>query len=512
MPIAQAAEMGLGSDAQPRLIRHDCDRDDEALRKIAWEVQQQITPLVETETIDEKPWAGFPRHQRESLIGDVSGVTHLFENEQGLLAATHRLLKRMGFYARIATADSVGSAWAMAHFGTKDHASVAPNQWCIPPGSAKSVLNDLPIESLRIDVPTAQTLTRLGIERAGELFQLPRDGLAARLGRHLVQRMEQASGEREEPLSVESAPVNDQAVLDLEYPTSDQAILADRIRRLVEKIRTGLAARQRGAIRVTCRLDLSDPPPLFLEIGLFAPTVDEDHISSLLIHRLENIRLASDATRLAISVPLSGPLRTAQKALFSHDPSTHQLSGSSISRLVDSLSGRLGCESVVRVKLLEDPLPENAYRIEPLAGAKQSLLTTKRINDKRSAKGKRSSYQPSPSDSTLRLPSTDDAMRRPLSLLPDPIPLSVAFPMNGFQKTVTTRQLPQRIRLAGVVHTITRHWGPERIETGWWKGPSIGRDYYRIETDRGCWWWIFRNLAKSQSQQAYRWMLHGKFE
>jgi protein ImuB len=110
------------------------------------------------------------------------------------------------------------------------------------------------------------------------------------------------------------------------------------------------------------------------------------------------------------------------------------------------------------------------------------------------------------------LPSPDDAMRRPLCLFADPVPLSVAWHEGSFRKIVTTQQLPQRIRLAGVVHTVTRHWGPERIETGWWKGPTVRRDYYRIETDRGCWWWVFRNLDAPNSRGRYRWMLHGRFD
>ena len=107
-------------------------------------------------------------------------------------------------------------------------------------------------------------------------------------------------------------------------------------------------------------------------------------------------------------------------------------------------------------------------------------------------------------------------MRRPCSLLAHPIPLAVALGHGPFQQEVASAQLPSRLRIGGMVCTITAHWGPERIETGWWQGPSIRRDYYRIETDQGQWWWIFRNLGSQPNQQTaspcYRWMLHGKFD
>ena len=57
----------------------------------------------------------------------------------------------------------------------------------------------------------------------------------------------------------------------------------------------------------------------------------------------------------------------------------------------------------------------------------------------------------------------------------------------------------------GSKHDVSRHWGPERIETGWWRGPMTSRDYYRIETDSGQRFWIFKNLRDKQ------WYLHGEF-
>jgi protein ImuB len=54
-------------------------------------------------------------------------------------------------------------------------------------------------------------------------------------------------------------------------------------------------------------------------------------------------------------------------------------------------------------------------------------------------------------------------------------------------------------------YRVARYWGPERIETGWWRGRSVRRDYYRVETDGGLWFWIFRHIDDGQ------WFLHGMF-
>jgi len=65
---------------------------------------------------------------------------------------------------------------------------------------------------------------------------------------------------------------------------------------------------------------------------------------------------------------------------------------------------------------------------------------------------------------------------------------------------------PQQFHWRNRVHAIKRSWGPERLETGWWRGEPTTRDYYRVETDSGFHAWLFRCLASDH------WFLHGWFE
>ena len=50
---------------------------------------------------------------------------------------------------------------------------------------------------------------------------------------------------------------------------------------------------------------------------------------------------------------------------------------------------------------------------------------------------------------------------------------------------------------------LTQAIGPERIETGWWRGQDIRRDYYQVETAAGERFWLYRDLAREG------WYLHG---
>ncbi|MCW8809180.1 MAG: DNA polymerase Y family protein, partial [Rhodanobacter sp.] len=73
-----------------------------------------------------------------------------------------------------------------------------------------------------------------------------------------------------------------------------------------------------------------------------------------------------------------------------------------------------------------------------------------------------------------------DAPPRPTWLLDPPIPL----------------RDPAPILLAG----------PERLETGWWDGGDLRRDYYVVRTSQGQHAWVF-----CPPGEPGRWMLHGWF-
>jgi protein ImuB len=53
--------------------------------------------------------------------------------------------------------------------------------------------------------------------------------------------------------------------------------------------------------------------------------------------------------------------------------------------------------------------------------------------------------------------------------------------------------------------------GPERIESGWWDGKGVARDYYiarqtpGARRSQGAKLWVF------QERQSKRWYLHGMF-
>jgi protein ImuB len=48
--------------------------------------------------------------------------------------------------------------------------------------------------------------------------------------------------------------------------------------------------------------------------------------------------------------------------------------------------------------------------------------------------------------------------------------------------------------------------GPERIESGWWDGAPVSRDYFRIATAQGLRLWAYRERPPRDG-----WFVHGLF-
>ncbi len=76
---------------------------------------------------------------------------------------------------------------------------------------------------------------------------------------------------------------------------------------------------------------------------------------------------------------------------------------------------------------------------------------------------------------------------RPIWLLAEPQPLSDPFEKRPW----------------------TLRDGPERIESGWWDGADIRRDYFVADTPGGATAWIYRDHR--YGLEAGEWFLHGLF-
>jgi protein ImuB len=274
--------------------------------------------------------------------------------------------------------------------------------------------------------------------------------------------------------------------------------------RLLERVACRLADCDEGVVQLECRLTCSQQP-LRISIGLFEPTARVSHLLELIRMQLDRLRLPQPVQAVAVHATATAKLCQRQGDLFADQSQRHPRQ---LATLVNRLSSRLGRRSVFRPQLVEDPQPERSWRYVPLAGRRASRSHPPRSNTgHRSKRTSRPARNPSPALSRKAPAATRSrtakakeltAASRPLRLHRSPLPLEVI--------AVVPDGPPVRFVLEDQQYRIARHWGPERIETGWWRGRSIRRDYYRVETDRGHRFWLFRRLDDGQ------WFLHGDFE
>ncbi len=522
------AHMSLSeaSALTPLEIRtHDPNEDLDQLCNLT-ELAQQFSPIVGLEQLDKKPWAGRNLLQPECILIDVTGLASHFGGEEKMLGLVSQWLFEQRYFGCMAIASSLGTAWAIANYGNRKRPnsakqSAAPtansstndpftellthqsNERPINPqptnttlesqfiiaanGNNASTLAHMPIAALRIAPDTVQTLQRLGIRFIGQLEQLPRAGMATRLGQTLLDRWDQAIGIKSEPLIALHTLPEWQLEQTLEYPTEHRATIAELVRRLSEELSRRLAARGEGAMRIVCRLDQVESSPLLMQLSLFRPTADGEHLQTLLVGQLDQ-QLGSQTFqavwRLSIQATLTSPLVWHQTDLFAADAieNRHQLA-----RLVDNLSNRLGRKQVLRPRVEREPQPENACSLQPMTGRRPDgaeQTTVKKISSRLARQRAE--------------PTVDDPMRRPTRLLSPPQAIEVI--------ALAPEGLPIQFKVNQQPYTVIQYWGPERLESGWWRGPSVRRDYFRVETEHGPWWWIYRDM------QTNKWYLHGVFD
>lgn len=443
----------------------------------------------------------------DSLLLDVTGCAHLFGGEGGLARQVAADFRLRGLSVRGAMADTIGAAWALAHYGRRE--AGRPEIIVVPAGEHAEFLRPLPVKALRLPAGVVETLEKLDVRRIGQLLSLPRDGLLSRLGPEVLQRLDQALGRRAEWIVPERPPAPVEARWSFEHPISHRQTIEAVLQRLVGRIVDQLASRGEGVQSLRVHLTGPQGEQVRFSVGMLRPSASEAHVGELLLTRLGQLRFFSPESRvqsrerrvemsndeipmtksapidirpstfvisrLSIRATATALLKSRQEELF--ETETDRDSRPELGLLIDRLSSQLGEKRVLRPYLYPDAQPERASRWQPLIG-------------KVGRTGKKEGEKGSP------------ALFRPLRLKSEPCAIKVT----AAAQSTGPGAPPVRFSWRNRDYTVIRCWGPERIETGWWRGRHVRRDYYRVETETGRHFWLFRRIREGD------WFLHGEFE
>jgi protein ImuB len=387
----------------------------------------------------------------DGLVLEVKGSLHLFNGVEGLSRALASECASLGLKSMVALAPTSLAALVAARVG-KPFVVMELTRLA-------GQLMPLPLAALRWPEQTLERLARMGIRTIGQVLRLPRAGFARRFGTDLLAALDRLTGRSSDLRERFQVRERFRRRRELNFELENQDAILGALAPLLAELGKFLEARQCGVMKLECLLRHRHVEPTSCVLRLASPIADVRRLTELLGERLNALTLPE-------------PVRTCElrssslvQRVFSSNsvwqPGEYGGTGAGVeaTELIERLRARLGPEAVYGLQVLPGHRPENAWGVrEPVDG--------------------RLPLQPIPWP----------AFRRPMWLLPVPRLLSER---DG---------LPRRrglLRLLGE---------PERIETGWWDGGDIARDYYTATDIHGVRLWVFRERTS-----PHRWYLHGVF-
>ncbi len=395
----------------------------------------------------------------DGLVLEVKGSLHLFNGVEGLSRALASECALLGLKSMVALSPTPLAALVAARVGKPFIVTELTR--------LVGQLMPLPLAALRWPQETFERLARMGVRTIGQVLRLPRAGFARRFGTDSLAMLDRLTGRSPDLHERFHARERFRRRRELNYELENQNAILGALAPLLAELAKFLEARQCGVMKLECLLRHRHAKPTSCVLRLAAPVADVRRLTELLGERLNALTLPEPVR--------SCELRSSSlvSRMFSSNsvwqPGEYGGSGGvEATELIERLRARFGPEAVYGVRVLPGHRPENAWGVrEPVA-----------------VQPKRGSAQ------VPRAPEFPfwPAFRRPMWLLPAPRLLSER---DG---------LPRRrgpLRLLGEA---------ERIETGWWDGGDIARDYYTAADLHGVRLWIFRERAS-----PHRWFLHGVF-
>jgi protein ImuB len=310
------------------------------------------------------------------------------------------------------------------------------------PDALQRALAPIALRYARLPDDAGTSLAAMGIRTLGQLLRLPRDGLQRRFGAQLLAYLDRLSGDGPELMEAYRPPDTFDLRMEWTHEIEHVEALMFPLRRLIGDLAAYLAGRDGGVQRFVLELEHRGTASTRVIVGLLAAEREAALLFECARGRLERQQLPQPVVAMRVIARELPPFVPAGRDLFDTRPA-HAMP---LDQLRERLRARLGEHAIQHLRRTIDPRPEYAQTTADNA----------------------------------HLPEATETLPRPTWLLDRPIPL------HGPSPTIMA--------------------GPERLETGWWDGGDLRRDYYVVRTAQGQCAWVF-----CAPGEPGRWMLHGWF-
>jgi protein ImuB len=389
----------------------------------------------------------------DGLLLEIAGSLKLFGGREALRRRIETGFARSGFTACLAiTPTPLASTW-LARSGRA--AAVLHPEYLV------GALGSLPLQCLRWPATVCESLNGMGITAVGECLRLPREGFVRRFGAGRLLQLDRALGRLPDPRANYRAPERFCQEYELDEPQDDRERLLAVCLRLLEALERFLIERQMIVQKLLFGFFHWQGPATRLVLGSLEPGSSAGHWYELLAMEFERRVLPSPVIMIRLESGRTQACAAATDALPFGRVVERSQPVVSATRLMERLAARMGDDCVHGVAAVAEHRPQRAWRVVRATGHRF------------------------PTDN---LPGNGGGARRPLWLLAEPLALSV-------EGEVPQYQGPLRFEN-----------GPERLETGWWDGEDIARDYFTAVNPKGLHLWVYRSRARDAG-----WYLHGIF-
>lgn len=380
--------------------------------------------------------------EHRGLVLEVGASLRLFGGLEALLERMEAGLAALGYTHELGVAPTpLAAAWR-ARSGASDPVT---GRDCLAGAVAP-----LSLSAMALEPKTHEALQGLGLRTIGELMRLPRAGLGRRYGPGLIESLDRALGRFPDPRPCWSAPPVFERKVELPVESTSLKLIGLACVRLTGEL-AGFAHARGAAVRRLALALETERETVTTTLECQAPLRDAGRLHALAMTRLETVGLPAPVRSMQLRV--TDFVEHAPGRTF---PTIESPESDALDAVLSRIAARLGDQAIVRLAPAPDHRPERAGRIRRPQARRLEAAGLVRPG-------------------------------WPLWILSRPrrLPRIEGWPSAG-----------------GRLHVLGP---PERIESGWWDGQGIARDYYRMSVPGGAEHWVYRDRV------AGDWFLHGYF-
>jgi len=331
----------------------------------------------------------------------------------------------------------------------------------------RSALGQLSTNVLHLNKEQNRRLYNMGIRHLRDIWRLPTNDLYKRFGSDFINLLNRALNLAPEPTRNYVPPPAFSTTYDLPYEIDNLDRLLPVAGEMLEQLSEFLQRRDLCTSHLLFSLKHEKRSSTVINMSLRQPSRSSEHLLMLLGTHFSNLIIPAPVIAAKIKVKKFDAFMTHSESLLSEDKSaTKQYSDSNLNQFMEQLKAKLGGHFVNSIKTIAEHCPE--YATQQMTYEKMEKI------EKPYRVGQELKKNPiSP---------------RPLFLLEKPEQLVLR---NG------------KLYHRKSIEIIS---GPERIETYWWSGTDVRRDYYVALEQNGSRLWIYRERSGEKN-----WYLHGYF-